>query len=70
VTLALILFVTSVDVLLLASGTFGMPLKEQLRMSIQLAKLMRRLLKRLHRLRQPRRLHVAKQGCPRSTLRP
>jgi hypothetical protein len=34
VTLALILVVTSMDVPLLASGTFGLPLKEPLRMSI------------------------------------
>jgi hypothetical protein len=47
-----------------------LPLKEPLRMSTWLAKLMRRLLKRPHMLKQPRRLHVAKQGCPRSTLRP
>jgi hypothetical protein len=53
VALAIVLVVTSVDVPLLASETFGLPLKEPLRMSTYLAKLMRRLLKRLHRLKQP-----------------
>jgi hypothetical protein len=70
VTLVLILVVTSVDVPLLASGTSGLPLKGPLRMSFWLAKLMRKLHKWERRLRQPRRLHVAKQGSPRSTLRP
>jgi hypothetical protein len=68
--LALVLVVTSVVVPLLTSKTFGLPLKEPLRMSTYLAKLKRRLLKRLHRLKQPRRLHVTKQRAPRSTLRP
>jgi hypothetical protein len=63
VALALVLVVTRVVVLLLVSGTFGLPLKEPLRMSTYLAKLKRRLLKRLHRLKQPRRLHVASKGA-------
>jgi hypothetical protein len=46
VALVLVLVVTSVAVLLFASGTFGLPLKEPLRMSTCLAKLMRRLLRR------------------------
>jgi hypothetical protein len=70
VALALVLVMTSVVVPLLTSGTFGLPLKEPLRKSTYLAKLKRRLLKRLHRLKQPRRLHVANQGHPMSTLRP
>jgi hypothetical protein len=47
VILVPVLVVTSVAVLLFASGTFGLPLKEHLRMSIYLGKLMRRLLRRL-----------------------
>jgi hypothetical protein len=69
VALAPVLVVTSVVVLLLASGTFGLLLKEPLRMSTYLFKIKKRLLKRLDRLKKPRRLHVAKQGRHRSTLR-
>jgi hypothetical protein len=49
VTLVLILVVTNVDVLLLASGTSVSPLKGPLRMSIWLAKLKRKLPKRQNR---------------------
>jgi hypothetical protein len=46
VTLVPILVVTSVAALLFASGTFILPLKELLRMSTYLGKLMRRLLRK------------------------
>jgi hypothetical protein len=46
VTLVHVLVVTSVAALLFTSGTFALPLKEHLRMSTCLGKLMRRLLRR------------------------
>jgi hypothetical protein len=52
VTLVPILVVTSVAALLFASGTFGLPLKELLRMSTCLGKLTRRLLRRQQGRRQ------------------
>jgi hypothetical protein len=68
-TLVLILVVTNIDVLLLASGTSVSLLKGPLRMSIWLTKLTRKLPKRQNRRRQPRRLLATKQGCLGLTLR-
>jgi hypothetical protein len=52
VTLVPVLVVTSVAALLFASGTFMFPLKELLRMSTCLGKLMRRLLRKQQGRRQ------------------
>jgi hypothetical protein len=52
VTLVPVLVVTSVAALLFASGTFVLPLKELLRMSIYLGKPMRRLLRKQQGRRQ------------------
>jgi hypothetical protein len=63
VTLVLVLVMTNVDVLLLASGTSVLLLKGPLRMSIWLTKLTRKFPKRQNKRRRPRRQLADKQGC-------